>query len=104
MFQEISVFEAEVHERLRVVVPLVKEAYDNKGLSAVPNQIEACRTYSLYKFVRSELGTQLLSGLRMVSLGTEIQKVFKAIEGGKLIRPLLECMQGWNGAPGPFSQ
>ena len=102
VFQQIPVFEAEVQERLRSVVPLVREAYDNKGLSAVGNRIEECRTYPLYKFVRAELGTQLLSGLRTVSPGTEIQKVFEAMSEGKLIKPLLQCVEGWNGAPGPF--
>ncbi|KAG0600492.1 hypothetical protein M758_11G038600 [Ceratodon purpureus] len=102
VFEQIPIFEAEVQERLRIVVPLVREAYDNKGLSSVPNRIELCRTYPLYKFVRGELGTQLLSGLRTVSPGTEIQKVFEAMSEGKLIHPLLQCVQGWNGAPGPF--
>jgi hypothetical protein len=102
ILERIPVFEAEVKERLRTVVPAVREAYDNKGTSAVPNRIEECRTYPLYKFVRGELGTQLLSGLRTVSPGTEIQKVFEAMSEGKLIRPLLQCVEGWNGAPGPF--
>lgn len=102
ILERVPVFEAEVKERLRTVVPAVREAYDNKGTSAVPNRIEECRTYPLYKFVRGELGTQLLSGLRTVSPGTEIQKVFEAMSEGKLIRPLLQCVEGWNGAPGPF--
>ena len=104
IFNQIPIFEAEVQERLRVVVPLVREAYDNKGLSSVANKIEQCRTYPLYKFVRAELGTQLLSGLRTVSPGTEITKVFEAMSEGKLICPLLQCVQGWTGAPGPFPQ
>jgi len=102
VFQQIPIFEAEVQERLRAVVPLVREAYDNKGLSAVANRIESCRTYPLYQFVRAELGTQLLSGLRTVSPGTEIEKVFQAMSEGKLIKPLLQCVDGWTGAPGPF--
>ena len=102
VFEQIPVFETEVQERLRIVVPLVREAYDNKGLSSVRNRIEDSRTYPLYKLVRAELGTQMLSGLRTVSPGTEIQKVFEAMSEGKLIRPLLQCVQGWNGAPGPF--
>jgi phenylalanine ammonia-lyase len=69
------------------MVPVVREAYDKKGLSSGRNRMEECRTYPLYKFVRGELGTQMLSGVRTVSPGTEIQK---------LIRPLLQCVQGWN--------
>ncbi|KAG0592831.1 hypothetical protein KC19_1G283900 [Ceratodon purpureus] len=102
ILERIPVFEAEVMERLRTVIPVVREAYDNKGISSMANRIEKCRTYPLYKFVRGELGTQLLSGLRTVSPGTEIQKVFEAMSEGMLIQPLLQCVQGWNGAPGPF--
>jgi phenylalanine ammonia-lyase len=104
VFQQIPAFEAEVQERLRSVVPAVRDAYDNKGLSAVPNRIHECRTFPLYQFVRAELGTQLLSGLRTVSPGTEIQKVFEAMSEGLFIQPLLRCVEGWNGAPGPFPQ
>lgn len=73
--------------------------YDNKGLSVVVNRIEACRTYQLYKFVRSELVTQLLSGWLTVSSGTEIENwsgVLGYTSQGRLIRPLLQCVEGWN--------
>nr|QCF46618.1 phenylalanine ammonia-lyase [Pohlia nutans] len=102
VFHRISAFEEELKERLTTEVPLVREAYDNKGISAVPNRIENCRTYPLYKFVREELQTQLLSGLRTVSPGQEIEKVYDAICEGKYVAPLLQCIEGWTGAPGPF--
>jgi phenylalanine ammonia-lyase len=102
--QRIPIFEKELTEQLERVVPIVREAYDKKGLSSVPNTIERCRSYPLYKFVRSELGTQLLSGLRDVSPGQEIEKVFDAISEGKLVAPLLQCVEGWTGAPGPFQK
>jgi phenylalanine ammonia-lyase len=100
--QRISLFEAALKERLHVAVPAVRKAYDEQGLSSVPNRIQDCRSYPLYKFVRSELGTRLLSGLTSVSPGEEIEKVFDAICEGKLVAPLLNCVQGWTGAPGPF--
>jgi phenylalanine ammonia-lyase len=100
--QRISLFEAALKERLHVAVPAVRKAYDEQGLSSVPNRIQDCRSYPLYKFVRSELGTRLLSGLTSVSPGEEIEKVFDAISEGKLVAPLLNCFQGWTGAPGPF--
>ena len=102
ILETIPVFEARLKERLEAVVPAVREAYDHKGFSSVPNMIRDCRSYPLYRFVRAELGTQLLSGLRTVSPGQEIEKVFDAISEGKLVAPLLECVQGWTGAPGPF--
>jgi phenylalanine ammonia-lyase len=102
ILEAIPVFEARLKERLEVVVPAVRKAYDDKGFSSVPNMIRDCRSYPLYRFVRAELGTQLLSGLRTVSPGQEIEKVFDAISEGKLVAPLLECVQGWTGAPGPF--
>jgi phenylalanine ammonia-lyase len=103
ILERIPIFEEELKAGLNRAVPLIREAYDNKGLSSVPNRITQCRTYPLYKFVRSELGTHLLSGLRTVSPGQEIEKVYDAICAGKLVGPLLDCIQGWNGTPGPFT-
>jgi phenylalanine ammonia-lyase len=104
VFQRIPVFEKELKASLDVVIPSIREAYDTKGYSSVPNRIQECRTYPLYKFVRSELGTELLSGLKTVSPGQEIEKVYDAICEGKLVTPLLECIEGWTGTPGPFLQ
>jgi phenylalanine ammonia-lyase len=103
ILEKIPNFEEELKAGLNTAVPLIREAYDNKGLSSVPNRITDCRTYPLYKFVRSELGTQLLSGLRTVSPGQEIEKVYDAICAGKLVAPLLNCIEGWTGTPGPFT-
>lgn len=103
VFSRIAIFEEELKGRLLTEVPQVRASYD-KGFSAVPNRIVDCRTYPLYKFARSELGTQLLVGTRTISPGQEIEKVFEAISEGKLVAPLLECVEGWTGAPGPFPQ
>lgn len=103
IFHKISNFEEELKERLDVEVPHVREAYDNnKGYSPVPNKITDCRTYPLYRFVRSELQTQLLSGLQTISPGEEIEKVYEAILDGKHVAPLMQCIDGWTGVPGPF--
>jgi phenylalanine ammonia-lyase len=104
VFQRIPMFEKELKASLDIVIPSIREAYDTKGYSSVPNRIQECRTYPLYKFVRSELGTELLSGLKTVSPGQEIEKVYNAICEGKLVTPLLECIEGWTGTPGPFLQ
>lgn len=103
VFNRITAFEDELKERLAYEVPLVREAYDNKGISSIPNRIENCRTYPLYKFVRTGLKTQLLSGLRTISPGQEIEKVYDAICEGKHVAPLLQCIEGWTGTPGQFS-
>jgi phenylalanine ammonia-lyase len=103
ILERIPIFEEELKAGLNRAVPLIREAYDTKGVSSVPNRITQCRTYPLYKFVRAELGTQLLSGLRTVSPGEEIEKVYDAICAGKLVGPLLDCTQGWTGTPGPFT-
>jgi phenylalanine ammonia-lyase len=57
----------ELKVRLTTEVPQICEAYDNKGYSPVPNRIEDCRTYPLYKFVRQGLQTQLLMRLCTIS-------------------------------------
>jgi hypothetical protein len=66
VFNRIASFEEELKVKLTTEVPQIREAYDNKGYSPVPNRIEDCRTYPLYKFVRQGLHTQLLTGLRTI--------------------------------------
>jgi phenylalanine ammonia-lyase len=93
VFQRIPMFEKELKASLDVVIPSIREAYDTKGYSSVPNRIQECRTYPLYKFVRSELGTELLSGLKTVSPGQEIEKVYNAICEGKLVTLCLNVLK-----------
>ncbi len=100
----ISIFEEELKVKLGSVVPPVRAAYDDKGISAVRNIIHDCRTLPLYNFVRGELGTTLLSGLRTDSPSEVIEKVYDAISQGKLVAPLLQCVDGCTGTPGPFLQ
>jgi phenylalanine ammonia-lyase len=84
------------------------------------------RTYPLYNFVRSELAAaaavagrtvrhqqqQLLPGGSQIwttkmspELQDQIHKVYNAISEGRLIAPLLDCIQGWTEtqAAGPFA-
>eukprot|EP00249_Psilotum_nudum_P016886 c26036_g1_i3 orf=253-2463(-) len=103
VFDTISLFENELKEHLETEVNQARESYEN-GLSAVPNKITQCRTYPLYQFVRSELGTQLLSGTRVHSPGQDFDKLFDAICEGRLAYPLLRCVEGWKGTPGPFAE
>lgn len=102
LFRVIPVFEAELKKRLDEEVPKARERYD-KGDYAVPNKIKSCRTYPLYKFARTELGTSLLQGPIPRSPGEDIEKVFTAIMDGKLLLPLLKCLEGWRGSAGPFT-
>ena len=99
LFRKISNFEKELTTRLTTDVPLVREACDTNGHRGVENRIKECRTYPLYRFVRSELDTKLLSGDRNVAPGEDLAKVYRAIRDGKHVAPLLQCLEGWSGAP-----
>ncbi|OVA07879.1 Aromatic amino acid lyase [Macleaya cordata] len=101
IFGRIKLFEAELKEQLEAQVKNTRANYD-KGSPHVPNRITECRSYPVYKFVREELGTELLSGTRQISPGEQIEAVYSAICDGKLVGPLMECLNGWAHRPGPL--
>lgn len=101
VFNKIPLFEDELKAQLPAAVVAARESYDS-GVAALPNKVTKCRTYPLYKLVRDELKTKLLSGTGTRSPGEDIEVVYEAISQGKLAGPLLQCLTGWTGAPGPF--
>ncbi|KAG0625552.1 hypothetical protein M758_2G064400 [Ceratodon purpureus] len=101
IFNKIPAFEDEVRSQLELKVPAARENFDS-GVFAVENRVEDCRSYPLYEFVRTELGTRLLTGEKSQSPGTDFETVYDAMCEGRHVAPLLKMLEGWQFAPGPF--
>ncbi|XP_031288037.1 phenylalanine ammonia-lyase-like [Pistacia vera] len=91
IFKRIPVFMEELKARLEEEISKARERFGNGDVS-IANRIKKCRTYAIYRFVREEVGTEILSGAKKVSPGEDIEKVYEAINEGKLGDVLINCL------------
>ncbi|OVA08384.1 Aromatic amino acid lyase [Macleaya cordata] len=102
IFKKIPIFQDELKATLGEEIAKARERFD-KGDFPIANRIKKCRTYPIYQLVRTEVGTELLSGEKKVSPGEDIEKVYEAINDGKLGDVLTKCLAFWRGSAGPFT-
>lgn len=98
IFHRIGEFEAEVKAQLEAEVPAARQAFE-EGRAAVHNRISDCASYPIYEFVRKVGKSSILMGARSGTPGEDFSRVFDALNQGKLVAPLLKCLDGWSGAP-----
>ncbi|KAI3882311.1 hypothetical protein MKX03_007952 [Papaver bracteatum] len=102
VFKRIPIFQDELKATLGDEVTKAREKFDN-GDFPIANRIKKCRTYPIYQFVRGQVGTALLSGEKKISPGEDIEKVYEAVNEGKLGDVLKKCLAFWGGSSGPFT-
>nr|AAW80638.1 phenylalanine ammonia lyase [Selaginella kraussiana] len=98
IFSKIGVFEEELKAKLPVEVAAARRAFE-EGNAAIPNRIFDCASAPLYEFVRKVGESSILMGTKSGTPGEDFSKIFDAICQGKMVAPLLKCMDGWSGAP-----
>ncbi|KAL0015026.1 hypothetical protein SO802_002095 [Lithocarpus litseifolius] len=102
IFKRIPIFLEELKTKLGEEVVKARERFEN-GDFPIANRIKKCRTFPIYRFVRTEVGTEILTGAKKVSPGEHIEKVYEAINEGKLGNVLMNCLTNWKGSAGPFT-
>ncbi|KAJ7955942.1 Phenylalanine ammonia-lyase [Quillaja saponaria] len=100
IFKRITKFLDELKARLGEEVATARTRFDNDDFP-IANRIKKCRTYPIYRFVRTEVGTELLSGAKKVSPGENIEQVYEAMNEGKLEEVLVKCLTQWKGCATP---
>nr|WHA03737.1 phenylalanine ammonia-lyase 4 [Musa acuminata] len=101
-FKRIPKFQEELGSALNEEIAKARERF-GRGDFIVGSRIKKCRTYPVYNFVREEVGTELLTGEKKVSPGEYIEKVYEAMEEGKIGEVVVKCVGEWRGSAGPFT-
>ncbi|KAI3882313.1 hypothetical protein MKX03_007954 [Papaver bracteatum] len=102
VYKRIPIFQDELKETLDDEVTKEINKFDNNDFP-IANRIKKYRTYPIYQFVRGQVGIAFISGdKKIISHGEDIEKVYEAVNEGKLGDILNKCLAFWGGSSGPF--
>jgi phenylalanine ammonia-lyase len=100
----ISIFEEELKVKLGSVVPLVRARLWRQGNFTCPQHNTRLQNTSPLQLRERGIGYYVIVRITDCLSQWSDRESLLCISQGKLVAPLLQCVDGWTGTPGPFLQ